>query len=187
MFPIPDFSNLLYTKSLLGFLAFILYTCLNNRMLLALTSLKCTPTLVTCKNLKIFHCEHQHNMLIFPQQSFRSQCGSEQFFLKVYTHTNMTVESRLLGSLYCLCFGFVEGVLNVFIVSVYTKNTRNFWKPCFEHFKAFVLCRLDTRSRKDQQHSVTSVWLSQLVIRNRKISCFAIPANNFGGRITQWL
>ena len=186
-FPIPDFSNLLYTKSLFGFLAFILYTCLNNRMLLALISLKCRSTLVTCKNHKVFHCEYEHNILIFPKQSFRSQHGSEQFFLKEYTDINVTVANRPLGSLYCLCFFSVEGVLNVFIVSVTTKNIRNFWKPCFEHFKAFVICRHDTRSRKEQQHSATSVWLSQLVIRNRKLSCFAIPANNFGERITHWL
>ena len=126
MRPIPDFSNLFFTKSLFGFLAFILYACVNNRMLLALTSLKCRPTLVTCKNHKIFHYEHQHNILIFPKQSFRSQPVSEHFSLKEYTHVDMTVANRPLGSLYCLCFGFVEGILSVFIVFVITKNIRNF-------------------------------------------------------------
>jgi hypothetical protein len=97
------------------------------------------------------------------------------------------VGDRPLGSVYCLCFVFIEGVLKVFILSVTIKNIRNFWKPCFEHFKAIVLCRHDTRSRREQQHPATSVWLSQLVISNRKLSCFAIPANNFGERNTQWL
>ena len=126
MFPIPDFFNLLYTKSLFGFLAFILYACLNNQMLLARTSLKCRPTFVTCKNLKIFHYEHQYSILIFLKQSFRSQPGSEHIFLKEYTYINMNVGNGPLDSLYCLCFGSVEGALNVFIVSVTTKNTRNF-------------------------------------------------------------
>lgn len=153
------FFNLLYTKILFGFLAFNWLACLNNRMPLALTSLKCRPTLVTCKINKIFHYEHQHNIFIFSKQSFKSQPGSEHFSLKECTRINVTVGNRRLGSLYCLCFGFVEGVLGVFIMSVITKNFRNFWKPCFEHFKAFVLYRHDTRSRNEQRHSATSVWL----------------------------
>jgi hypothetical protein len=96
----------------------------------------------------------------------------KRFFLKEYTHINATVGNRPLDSLYCLCFGSVEGALNVFVVCVTTKNMRNFWKSCFEHIKVFVLCCHDARSRKEQQHSATSVCLSRLVIRNRKFSCF---------------
>jgi hypothetical protein len=40
---------------------------------------------------------------------------------------------------------------------------------------------------KQQQYCTTSIWLSQLVIRNRKLSCFAFLANNFCERNTQWL
>jgi len=43
----------------------------------------------------------------------------------------MTVGNRRLGSLYCLCFGFVEWVLSIFIMSVITK--------IFEIFESLVL------------------------------------------------